>query len=134
LDSQTQQKAREWRGKIAAGGSTDEARVTIKGHLGRQAISLQEMDDRLQSGLGVKIRLDLGIQQDRGSRIHKVEDFYDMLLLACGIGGDAGNVFEIHLDFFERERPFEWLTFPLFLLADAVISAQDLPNRARGTG
>jgi len=56
-----------------------------------------------------------------------------VLLLACGICGDAGNVFEIHLDFFERERPFEGLPFPLFLLADAVIAAQDLPNRTRGT-
>ncbi len=91
------------------------------------------MDHCLESSLSVKIRLDLGIEQDRGSRIHKVEDFDDMLLLACGIGGDAGNVFEIHLDFFERERPFERFMFPLFLLADAVISAQDLPNRARGT-
>ena len=70
LNSQTQQKAHEWRGKIAAGGSTDEARVAIKGHLGRQAKSLEEMNDRLQSGLSVKIRLDLGIQQNRGSRIH----------------------------------------------------------------
>jgi len=70
VDSQTQQKAHEWRGKIAAGGSPDEARVAIKGHLGRQAILLQEMDDHLSCGLGVKIRLDLGIQQDRGSRIH----------------------------------------------------------------
>ncbi len=85
------------------------------------------------AGCRVKIRLDLGIQQDRGSRIHKVEDFDDMLLLPCGMGGDCGSVFEIHLDFFERERPVQWLTFALFLLADAVIAAQDLPNRARGT-
>src|SRR5512142_62207 len=107
MDSQTQQKANKWRGKIAAGGSPDEARVAIKGYLGRQAMSLQEMDDRFQCGLGVKIRLDLGLQQDRGPRVHKVEDFDDMLLLAGGVGGDARNIFEIHLDFFERERPFQ---------------------------
>jgi hypothetical protein len=91
------------------------------------------MDHRLESGLGVEIRLDLRIKQDRGPRIYEIEDFDGVLLLTGGIRWDAGNVFEIHLDFFERERPFEWLTFPLFLLADAVIAAQDFPNRARGT-
>src|SRR6266568_5622362 len=105
------------------------------------------MDHRLESGLGVEIRLDLRIKQDRGPRIYEIEGFDDVLLLASRIGWDTRNVFEIHLDFyerersleevqmdfFERERSLEWLVIPAFLLMDAVIAAQDLPNRARGT-
>ena len=48
----------------------------------------------------MEIRLDLRIKQDRGPRIYEIEDFDDVLLLTGGIRWDAGNVFEIHLDFF----------------------------------
>ena len=81
----------------------------------------------------MEIRLDLRIKQDRGPRIYEIEGFDDVLLLASRIGWDTRNVFEIHLDFFERERSLEWLVIPAFLLMDAVIAAQDIPNRAHGT-
>ncbi len=81
----------------------------------------------------MKIRLDLGIQQDRGPSVHEIEDFDDMLLFTRRISRNAGDIFEVYLDFFKWLTPFQWLAFPASLLADASISAQDPPNRARGT-
>jgi hypothetical protein len=96
---------------------------------------LQETDDGLQSRLGMKIWLHLRIKQDGCPRIHKMESFDDVLLFANRVRKDAGNILEIHLDFLEWLPSF-WrlLRFPTFLLVDASISPQDLPNGARRTG
>ena len=82
----------------------------------------------------MKIGLDWCIQQNGGACIDKIEDFNNMLLLACRIRGDAGNVFEIHLDFFERLGTLDGLALAAPVVRDAIVSGQDLPNGACGTG
>src|SRR6266699_3444986 len=67
----------------------------------------------------MKIRLDLGIQQDRGPSVHEIEDFDDMLLFTRRISRNAGDIFEVYLDFFKWLTPFQWLAFPASLLSDA---------------
>src|SRR5947209_1167301 len=87
------------------------------------------MDDSLQGCLRVKIRLDLCIQQDRGSGVYEIESFYDMLLLACLCSWNGGNIFEIHLDFFQRQRTLDRFALAALLVSDAVVSLEDFPDR-----
>src|SRR6266699_1550852 len=108
FNAQTQQKAPQGRGKITATGTAHPARITIKGQHGRQAIRAQEGDHGFQSGFRMKIITGLSTEQNRGPGIDKIEHLDDMLLFALGISGDAGGIFEIHLDLLEWFTRRQW--------------------------
>ena len=86
------------------------------------------MDDSLQCCLSVKIRLDLCIQQDRGSGVYEIESFYDMLLLACLCSWNGGNIFEIHLDFFQRQRTLDRFALAALLALVAAMMLMVIEN------
>ncbi|WP_040447019.1 hypothetical protein [Ktedonobacter racemifer] len=100
LDSHAPQKAAQRRGKIAPAAAPDPSRIMVKGHHGRAAVGEEGVDDGLQCGFGVKVRMDLSIEPDRGASIHGIADLHHMLLLAAGfawIGTHGGSVLEVDL-------------------------------------
>src|SRR5436309_11384962 len=88
--------------------AADPARIAVKGHARGTAIVDEKLYHRFHSGLRVKIRAGLGHEPGRGSGIHTITNFHDMLLLAVGIRRHAGCILEIELDLFHGLGAMLW--------------------------
>src|SRR6266700_1780293 len=83
--------------------------------------------------LRVKIRAGLGHEPGRGSGIHNITNFHDMLLLAVGIRWHAGRILEIELDLFHGLGAMLWSMMATRWIQDTSELAQDAPAGAGGT-
>src|SRR5712691_9491887 len=68
------------------------------------------------------------MQPDGGAGIHEVGDLHHVLLLAPGIRGHAGGVFEIELDFLSWLAQFRQLGFTTASVFDTARLAQNFPD------
>src|SRR6266567_2141846 len=83
--------------------------------------------------LRVKIRAGLGHEPGRGSGIHNITNFHDMLLLAIRIRWHAGRILEIELDLFHGLGAMLWSMMATRWIQDTSELAQDAPAGAGGT-
>src|SRR5437763_14454373 len=110
--------------------AADPERIAVKGHARGTAIVDEKLDHRFQSALRVKIRAGLGHEPGRGSGIHKITNFHDMLLLAVGIRWHAGRILEIELDLFHGKRTILPSMMATRRIQDTSELAQDAPDGA----
>ncbi len=80
------------RREIAACRTTHQAHVAVEGQQLRAAVGTQQGGDLRQSGLRREVGPHLGLDQDRGAHIDRVEHFDDVLPLAKGISGHGGGI------------------------------------------
>src|SRR6266700_4977048 len=100
LDAQRPAKAQESRREITARRRSYRAGITIQGDTLGQTQLLDGVPQGEQQGLCREIGAHLAIQQDRGSFIHNIESFGDMLLFAGWrkrLSNDGTDVLEIDL-------------------------------------
>ena len=112
---------------IGRGGVVEEA---VKGHTGGQPSWMRNWTTVGSRALRVKIRAGLGHEPGRGSGVHKIADFHDMLLLAVGIRWHAGRILEIELDLFHGPGAMLWTMMATRRIQDTSTLAQDAPDGA----
>jgi len=89
---QAQQEAQESGGEIATTGQALPSGVTIEGDAIRLALLPKHLCHGLESGLSMKMGVNVRSHQDGGSHIHDIQNFDHMLLLAIRISRDGGGV------------------------------------------